>query len=412
MSKIEHILGSERSEAVSRAEAVKNLFEKAVVPSYKRSLVLSHGQGVYVWDAGGQRYLDLGGGIAVNSLGHSHPRIAETLARQATRLVHVSNLYYHEQQGMLAKRLVDLIGPGKVFFCNSGAEANEAQYKLARKAGNARGRYEVITALNSFHGRTLAGIAATGQDKVKAGFEPAVPGFKHVPYNDLAAVEAAITDKTAAVLIEGIQGESGITPASAEYLIGLRRLTRERGLLLLWDGVQCGYFRTGCFHSYQRILEEAGVREDFLPDAIAMAKSMGNGFPIGAVWIREPYADLFQPGTHGTTFGGTPLACAVANTVLDEIQEKKLDLNIRKQGEFLKSQIKSMIGKHGIRDVRGMGGIIGLILEGDVFEANAKLAKAGLLLIPAGGNALRFLPPLNVEQTHLEEALEIIKKTL
>ncbi len=412
MSKIEHILGAERAEVQNRAEAVRNLYAGYVVPTYKQTLVLSHGHGMYVWDADGKRYLDMGGGIAVNSLGHAHPRIAETLAKQASKLVHTSNLYYNEQQGVLASRLVGLVGPGKMFFCNSGAEANETQYKLARKAGHAKGRYEIITALNSFHGRTLGGIAATGQEKVKIGFEPTMPGFKYVPYNDLSAVKAAITSKTAAVLIEGIQGEGGVTPATPEYLLGLRKLTSERGLLLLIDAVQCGYFRTGRFQSFQRILGDAGIKEPWLPDGIAMAKSLGGGFPIGAVWITAAHADVLQPGTHATTFGGTPLACSVANAVLDEVQEKKLDQNIWKQGEFLKAELGHMIGSHGIKAVRGMGGIVGLVLDGDPIQAAGKLTAAGLLLVPAGGNVLRFLPPLNVEQAHLEEALEIIKTTL
>jgi acetylornithine aminotransferase/acetylornithine/N-succinyldiaminopimelate aminotransferase len=411
---MEHILGGTKQDVRNKAEAVRNLYAGFIVPSYKRSLVLSHGQGMYVWDANGKRYLDMGGGIAVNSLGHSHPRIAETLARQAGSLVHTSNLYYNEQQAVLARRLVSHLAPGKMFFCNSGAEANECQYKLARKVGNSKGRYEIITALNSFHGRTLAGIAATGQEKVRVGFEPTVSGFKHVPYNNLEAVQAAISEQTAAVLIEGIQGEGGVTAATAEYLVGLRKLTREHGILLLWDGVQCGHFRTGRFQSFQRILENATVSgaQGFLPDAVAMAKSIGGGFPMGAVWIRDEFADVFQPGTHGTTYGGTPLACAVANAVLDEIEEKQLDRNIRLQGGLLMSRLAELIGKHGIKAVRGTGGIIGLVLETDGMEAAAKLTQAGLLLVPATGNVLRFLPPLNVGEAHVEEAVEIIRKTL
>ncbi|MDR1191913.1 MAG: acetylornithine/succinylornithine family transaminase [Verrucomicrobiales bacterium] len=398
----------------SKAAAVRQLFADYVVPTYRRSLVLARGAGMYVWDVDGRRYLDMGGGVAVNALGHAHPRLAAALHRQALTLTHTSNLYYHEQQGRLARRLVGHLAPGKVFFCNSGAEANECQYKLARKTGHARGRFEIITALNSFHGRTLAGIAATGQDKVRAGFEPTVSGFKHVPFNDLAAARAAVNEHTAAVLIEGIQGEGGVTPATAEYLIGLRQLTREHGILLLWDGVQCGYFRTGRFQSFQRILEGVTVSgaADFLPDAVAMAKSIGGGFPMGAVWIAAEHADVFQPGTHGTTFGGTPLACAVANAVLDEIEEHHLADNIRAMGELLKARLSAFIGTRGIKDVRGTGGLIGLALTVDGAAAAARLREAGLLLIPAAGDVLRFLPPLNVTAAHIEEAVEIIGRTL
>src|SRR5476649_2362092 len=248
-------------------ESVRELFTKNVVPSYGRfDLALDHGAGSYVFDVAGKRYLDLGGGIAVNCLGHAHPAITEALVEQSKKLIHVSNLYFTEPQGKLAAEIVKRIGAGKVFFSNSGAEANEGLFKLARKFGHDEGRFEILTATNSFHGRTLAGIAATGQEKVKKGFEPAVPGFRHVPYNDLAAIEAAISPATVAVLIEGIQGEGGITPARPEYLLGLRRLCNEKRLLLLIDGVQCGYFRSGRFQSFQRILEGIPDGPEFMPD--------------------------------------------------------------------------------------------------------------------------------------------------
>src|SRR5436190_20263269 len=261
--------------------AVQKLFQQHVVPSYGRfEIALSHGAGSYVYDVTGKRYLDLGGGIAVCSLGHSNPEITEALVSQSKKLIHVSNLYYNEPQGRLAAALVNLIGPGKVFFCNSGAEANEGLFKVARKFGHEEGRFEIITALNSFHGRTMAGIAATGQEKVKKGFEPMTPGFRHVPFNDLQAVRDAISPATVAVLIEGIQGESGIIPASREYLLGLRALCDERKMLLMMDAVQCGHFRTGKYQSFQRMLEPD--LHGFVPDALSMAKSLGGGFPIGA----------------------------------------------------------------------------------------------------------------------------------
>ena len=257
-------------------QEIQELFNKFVVPSYGRfDLALKRGEGSHVWDVRGKRYLDLGGGIAVCSLGHAHPEIMNALIEQSKELVHVSNLYYHAPQGRLAKKIVDHIAPGKVFFCNSGAEANEGLYKVARKSGHDEGRFEIITATNSFHGRTLAGIAATGQEKVKQGFEPIMSGFRHVPYNDLEAVENAISPATVAVLIEGIQGEGGITPATPEYLLGLRKLCDEKNLLLMIDAVQCGHFRSGRFQSYQRILEGVPGGESFVPDAVSMAKSLG-----------------------------------------------------------------------------------------------------------------------------------------
>src|ERR1051326_5269097 len=299
--------------------AIQAIFQQNVIPSYGRfDLVLTHGSGSYVFDITGKRYLDLGGGIAVCSLGHSHPAITEALVDQSRKLVHISNYYYNEPQGRLAQALVNLIGPGKCFFCNSGGEANEGLFKLTRKFGHDEGRFEIITTINSFHGRTLAGIAATGQDKIRKSFEPIVPGFRHVPYNDLNAMRGAISPATAAILIEGIQGEGGATPASPDYLLGLRSLCNERKLLLLMDGVQDGHFRTGRFQSYQRILEASSTAQnDFMPDAISMAKSIGGGFPMGAFWVRAPYADLLGAGSHGSTYGGSPLACSVALKVLE-----------------------------------------------------------------------------------------------
>jgi acetylornithine/N-succinyldiaminopimelate aminotransferase len=399
------------SEAPARTE-IQALYDQYVVPLANRGLTLVSGKGRHVWDDQGRKYLDLGGGVAVNSLGHAHPAIRATLARQADLLIHSSNLYYNEGQARLAQRIVGLTGPGKVFFCNSGAEANEGLVKLARKFGHATGRYEIITAQNSFHGRTLATLSATGQDKIKQGFDPLMPGFVHVPFNDLAAIEAALTPKTVAILIEGVQGEGGVNVATPDYLLGLRELTKKRGLLLLWDGVQDGYFRTGCWQSYERILEGVSGGEAFAPDAIAMAKSLGAGYPIGAVWIRQPYQDVFTPGSHGTTYGGSPLACAVALTVLDVAEGEKLADNIRARGDELKRGLEALVGTRGIKEVRGYGGLIGLVVADEPGGVVARLTKAGLILIPAANNTVRFLPPLNVTGDEIAEALRIVEASL
>jgi acetylornithine aminotransferase/acetylornithine/N-succinyldiaminopimelate aminotransferase len=404
--------------------SVQALFQKNVVPSYGRfDIALSHGAGSYVFDVTGKRYLDFGGGIAVTSLGHAHPAITEALIEQSRKLVHISNLYYHEPQGRLAEAIVNLIAPGKVFFSNSGAEANEGLFKLARKFGHDEGRYEILTAFNSFHGRTLAGIAATGQDKVKKGFEPMMPGFRHVPYNDLATVKAAISPATVAILIEGIQGEGGLTMASPEYLLGLRKLCDEKRMLLLMDGVQDGYFRTGRFQAFQRLLETTPGADKFLPDGISMAKSLGGGFPIGAFWARAPYGDLLQPGTHASTFGGTPLGCAVALKILEVVRQEKLVDNTRTMGEFLKSQLQALAKKYPrvIHEVRGVGLMIGIelaeniaTLPGDATKTQAvrfvnMLHAAGLLTIPAGANVIRLLPALNLSHGEAEEGLRTIE---
>ena len=408
-------------------ETIRELFSKNVVPSYGRfDLAFSHGSGSHLFDVAGKRYLDLGGGIAVTALGHAHPAVTEALIEQSRKLVHVSNLYYHELQGRLAEAIVNLIAPGKVFFCNSGAEANEGLFKLARKFGHDEGRFEIITAANSFHGRTLAGISATGQEKVKKGFEPMTPGFRHVPYNDLAAMRDAISPATAAILIEGVQGEGGVTPATPEYLLGLRQLCDEKKLLLLMDSVQCGHFRTGRFQSYQRILEGVPGGEMFVPDGIAMAKSLGGGFPIGAFWVRAPYADLLGAGTHGTTFGGTPLGCAVALKILEVIQKEKLADNARQVGEFLKSGLQQLAQKFPgvIHNVRGLGLMLGMELVPDIKKLPGDSAKpqatrfanvlhaAGLLTIPAGTQVIRLLPALNLRPSEAGEGLKIIESTM
>jgi acetylornithine aminotransferase/acetylornithine/N-succinyldiaminopimelate aminotransferase len=407
-------------------ESIRELFTKNVVPSYGRfELVLSHGAGSYVFDVAGKRYLDLGTGIAVCCLGHAHPAITEALVEQSRKLIHVSNLYFTEPQGRLAAELVKRIGPGKVFFCNSGAEANEGLFKLARKFGHDEGRFEILTATNSFHGRTLAGIAATGQDKVKKGFEPAVPGFRHIPFNDLEAARNAISPATIAILIEGVQGEGGVTPATPEYLLGLRALCDEKKMLLLMDGVQCGHYRTGKFQSFQKILEGVPGGEKFLPDGLSMAKSLGGGFPIGAFWVRAPYADLLSAGTHGTTYGGTPLACAVALKILEVIDQENLAEQARKLGGWLKSEIERLAKTYPtvVKSARGMGFILGIELHEKIpaFAASDKtpalqfvnrLHAAGVLTVPAGNQIIRLLPPLNLKPQEAGEGISKIEEVV
>jgi acetylornithine aminotransferase/acetylornithine/N-succinyldiaminopimelate aminotransferase len=414
-------------------QAVQALYQRHVVPSYGRfEVAFSHGSGSWLWDVNGRRYLDLGGGIAVCALGHAQPELVEALHAQAQRLWHISNLYYHEPQGRLAEALVNLIAPGKVFFCNSGAEANEGLFKLARKFGHDEGRFEVVTAVNSFHGRTLGGIAATGQEKVKKGFEPLMPGFTHVPFNDLAAVEAALTPATAAVLIEGIQGEGGITPAAADYLLGLRRLCDERRLLLFMDGVQCGHFRSGRFQSFQRVLEGVPGAGGFLPDGLAMAKSLGGGFPIGAFWVREEahgvrLCDLLGAGTHGTTYGGNLLGCAVALRILAIIERDGLEAHVRATGDWLKAELQRLVDAHPavLKSVRGLGFMLGLELQpkeripalagGDQPASTqlvTRLHAAGVLTIPSGAQIVRLLPPLNLRRDEAEEGLAILARAV
>lgn len=592
----------------------KEMFDRYVLGSYARfDIVLDRGRGSYVWDVDGKRYLDLGGGIAVNVLGHAHPEVTAALNEQSQKLVHVSNLYFNELQGQLAARLVDLIGPGRVFFANSGAEANEGLFKLARRVGDGSGRFEIITATESFHGRTLAGIAATGQEKVKKGFGPAVAGFKHVPFNDLEAARAAVTDATAAILIEPVQGESGVTVATPEYLLGLKKLCDDVGLLLLFDEVQAGHFRTGAFHSWQTILNLAGrvgvppaasgvtpdasrtgatftrrrrlphfefpwaiygvtistvdkrvlsprartivlnaathfhscryelfaacvmpdrvhilfqpsvkeqnaagqavfwslgelmhsiksftakeinkvegtngvvweqerfdrfvrgdrdleekfryiignpwkagvvsaneryqwiwTREDaaaetaaaaggtptlprtrshhredaagtFLPDGISMAKALGGGFPIAAFWVREKFASALSAGSHASTFGGTPLACAVALRVLDVIERENLATNAAALGSFILKRLRTLARQHAeiIKEVRGLGLMIGIEFQPKIKAPDLvkRLHEHGVLAVPAATSVVRLLPALNLTRKEAEEGLGAI----
>jgi acetylornithine/N-succinyldiaminopimelate aminotransferase len=412
--KAENVQRSTLNPQRSTQNEIRELFDKYVVPTYARfDLVLERGERSYVWDVSGRRYLDFGGGIAVCVLGHANPEITDALAEQSRKLVHVSNLYYTEPQARLAKRIADLIAPGRVFFCNSGAEANEGLFKLARKFGRDKGRCEIITASESFHGRTLAGIAATGQEKVKKGFEPMVAGFRHVPFNNLEAMRAAITESTAAILIEAIQGESGITIATREYLLGLRELCDQRDLLLLFDEVQAGHFRTGRFHSWQTIVDAPST---FLPDGISIAKGLGGGFPIGAFWVREKFAALLSAGTHASTFGGTPLACAVALRILDVIERGDLAGNARRVGKFLLDRLQDLQRKYPnvLRDLRGSGLMIGIEFNQKIaaIETVKRLHEKNLLTIPAATSVIRLLPPLNLSQSEANEGLRAIESVV
>ena len=370
------------------------------------------------------------------SVGHAHPRITAALIRQAETLGHTSNLYYTRPQGLLARKIVALVGtPGRCFFCNSGAEANEALYKLARRFGNltkSGGRYEVITFEQSFHGRTLAGIAATGQEKVRKGFEPLTPGFVQAKFNDLASVEAVVSERTAAILLEPIQGESGVLPATPEFLRGLHKLCDERDLLLMFDEVQCGFGRTGDWCGWSSL----GVPE-IVPDAVSWAKGMAGSFPMGAIWVRDRaismsegtearLGDLYSPGTHGTTFGGNPLACMAALETFRIIEDENLLGNAVAMGALAKESLLALRSPW-IEDVRGVGVMIGIVLRADAFASHPtfkdhprppallvvdRLQQAGLLAVPSGTHVLRWLPPLNVSRSEVEQAVSILKGVL
>jgi acetylornithine/N-succinyldiaminopimelate aminotransferase len=402
-----------RTDLKVTSEGIAARYDAYVLSNYgKAPFALVRGEGTHVWDAEGRRYLDFCTGIAVNALGHAHPRWVEAVSEQAATLAHASNLFHVPGQARLAERLCGQAGPGRVFFCNSGAEANEFLLKLSRlhgraRAGGAEGRiHKVVTAENSFHGRTFGGMSATPQKKVQEGFGPLLPGFVHAPFNNLEAFAAAIDGETAAVMLETIQGEGGVHPATAEFLRGLRTLCDEREVLLLIDEVQCGIGRTGHFFAY----EESGIR----PDAIGMAKGLGGGFPIGAGWVAEAHAGLFQPGSHGTTFGGTPLACAAALATLDVIEDEGLLAKVRERGARWHEALDRLVAKHPdhLEGWRGRGYHVALVIKGDPLRWVERFRESGLLTVRGGTDAVRLMPPLNVSVAELEASVEIIDLVL
>jgi acetylornithine/N-succinyldiaminopimelate aminotransferase len=429
---------SDQSAAISRfANPVKTASVRPfpmshVLPTYARfPVTLVRGEGTRVWDDAGKSYLDFCTGIAVCSLGHCPPRLVEAIREQAGTLLHVSNLYGIPQQEELARVIVEnhVKLPGKVFFSNSGAEANDGLIKTARRFGHARPlpdgspRYEVLSFTKSFHGRTLGGINATGQDKVKEGFDPMLPGFRHLPLNDLAALAAAIAPETAAILLEPVQGEGGVNVVTPEFLRGVANLCKKHDLLLLLDEVQTGFGRCGQPMAWRAIAPE------IQPDAISWAKGMGGGFPIGAFWLSDrpvdasgkTLASLMGPGSHGTTYGGNPLACTASLAVLAEIAEKDLATNVLRQEQRIRNEIASWQSPL-VTEVRGIGLLLGIGIDTSKFVVPegklpaafvcGKLLEAGLLVPPAGPETIRLLPPLNVSDTEIDEALAILRQVL
>jgi acetylornithine aminotransferase/acetylornithine/N-succinyldiaminopimelate aminotransferase len=388
------------------------LYDAYVLQNYARPpLTLVRGAGVHVWDDTGRQYLDFTSGVAVAALGHCHPAWVEAVRQQAGELIHVSNLFRHPNQGALARRLVALAGPGRVFFCNSGAEANEALIKLARlhgvhKSGEEGKCPKIICAQNAFHGRTFGGMSATPQEKIQKGFRPLVPGFAFGELNNLQSFADLVDDGTAAIFVETIQGEGGIVPCTDEFLWGLRRLCDEHNLLLLLDEVQCGVGRTGDFYAFQH----SGVR----PDGIGMAKGLAGGYPIGAMWVGEKHAELFHPGSHGSTFGGTALACAAALAVLDTLERDGLLEKVRVNGAAWKAELEKLVTEFPaqVKGVHGRGYMLGVQMHGELPPYQTALREAGLLVAVAGANMLRLVPPLIATPEHLAEATAIIRRVL
>ena len=387
---------------------IKTMATEYIINTYgDRNLAFVKGEGPYLWDAEGKQYLDFLGGLAVNGLGHCHPNVVAAIQEQAGTLLHTSNLYYIQPQAELARMLVENSDMEQVFFCNSGAEANEAAIKLARKFTKDSGRpnaYEIITMENSFHGRTMATITATAQTKYHIGFEPMLEGFTYVPFDDLPATEAAINEKTCAILVEPIQSEGGVNMPSDGYLKGLRTLCDEHNLLLIFDEVQTAMGRLGTFFGYQSY----GV----VPDVITMAKALGSGVPIGAMLAKREIAASFVPGTHAATFGGNPLVTAAARATVKTILDENLAVNAVKMGNYLAGGLMELKGQYPVKEVRGKGLLRGMVMDVDAKPLAAKCIENGLVTICTNDYVLRFLPPLNINTGHVEEAVNIVEKSM
>ncbi|MFF2890002.1 acetylornithine transaminase [Paenibacillus sp. NPDC057967] len=381
----------------------------SLLPTYARyPLTLVKGEGSWLWDDAGNRYLDFMSGIAVTNLGHAPARIKEALVQQLDQLWHVSNLFHIPNQADAAKLLTDNSCGDAVFFCNSGAEANEAAIKLARRYQQLvqnNGRYEIITFEQSFHGRTLATLTATGQAKVKEGFAPLPEGFKYIAYNDFAALEAAVSDKTAAIMLEMVQAEGGIHPVDQTYIQQVAELCKREGILLIVDEIQTGIGRTGKLFAY----EHFGIE----PDIFTLAKGLGSGFPVGAMVAKEKLREGFSAGSHGSTFGGTPIATAVVKATLETIVSDSLSARAAVQGEYLMSQLREKLaGASFVKEVRGLGLLVGIECAGPVGDVIADAQKRGLLVITAGPNVVRLLPNLLVTNEEIDEAVSILAELL
>jgi acetylornithine aminotransferase/acetylornithine/N-succinyldiaminopimelate aminotransferase len=390
-------------------EKIQDLEAKHLFPTYRRSNLYAYrGEGPYLYDIAGERYLDFLSGIAVNSLGYNHPRIVQVILEQAQTLIHCSNLFFHPYQGLLAKRLTSLSGMKRAFFSNSGAEAIETAMKIARafprKQGK-EGKVEILALSNAFHGRTFGALSVTSQEKYQAPFRPLVPEIKIVSHDSAEALEQAFSDRTCALIVEPVQGEGGVIPLTNEFLLAARRLCDEHDALLIMDEIQCGMARTGKFFAF----EHFSVR----PDVVTLAKSLAAGYPLGAVLGNDRVADTLGPGQHGTTFGGGPLACRIALEVLSVIEDEGLLVRASEMGTLLRKGLRTLGQKHGcVREVRGLGLMIGAELEGDAGKVVERLLEHKVIANVTQQNVLRLLPPLTVRAGQIQEFLDILDVVL
>jgi predicted acetylornithine/succinylornithine family transaminase len=389
------------------SKELKEAYSKYLMPTYAPSVVVSKAKGSKVNDVDGKIFYDFTSGIGVHNIGHCHADVVAAVQAQVAKLGHSSNLFAHEGQILLAKKLVELSGLGvKVFFSNSGGEANEAAIKLARKWGSQNGgRYEVVTMRQGFHGRTLATVAATAQSWCQEGYDPLPVGFAYADFNDLESVKAAVNDKTVAIMLEAVQGEGGVTPATDEFMKGVRQLCDEKNLIMICDEVQCGMGRTGTWFGWQGY--------DVKPDLFTCAKSLAGGLPMGALVSNAKFADVFTASAHASTFGGNPVAAAAALAVISVIEEEKLLQKAVEVGGLLKEALQGFVDQYDkLLEVRGKGMMLGLVVDGDPKEIVEALKAQGLLALTAGSNVVRFLPPLVLKEGDLEDAVDMISDAL
>ena len=391
----------------SKTQEILDIYKAKVMPTYRPSIVLANGRGVTVRDIDNRPLYDFTSGIGVQSVGYSHPKVVKAIQDQASAMTHCSNLFVNEPATRLAEKLVEISGlDGKVFFCNSGAEANEAAIKLARKWGASNGgRYEVVTFRQGFHGRTLATVAATAQAWCQEGFDPLPVGFAYADFNGLESVKAAITDKTVAVMLEAVQGEGGVTPATDEFMKGVRALCDERNLLMICDEVQAGMGRTGTWFAWQGY--------DVKPDLFTCAKALAGGLPMGALVSNAKLADVLSAPSHASTFGGNPVAAAAALAVIDVIESEKLLARASEMGALFREALQGFVDKYEkVLEVRGKGLMLGLVVDADPREVVEAMQAQGVLALTAGKNVVRFLPPLVLKEDTLEEAVDMMSDAL
>ncbi|MCM8761734.1 MAG: aspartate aminotransferase family protein [Candidatus Omnitrophica bacterium] len=387
-------------------EEVLENYNSYVIGSYTKSgIVFVKGKGSYLWDIDGKKYLDFFPGWAVSGLGHCHPAIVEAIQKQAEKLIHIANNHYHPWQGLLAKKLSEISFGGKVFFCNSGAEANEGAIKLTRLYGRGKGRYKIISMENSFHGRTLATVTMTGQAKYSKPFEPLPTGFSSVPFNNFEALKSAVDKETAGIIIEPVQGEGGINVAEKEYLKQVKGLCTEKDILLIFDEVQTGFGRTGKFFAYQNF--------DIVPDIMTLAKTLGGGFPVGAMIAKKEVADLMVPGTHASTFGGSPLACASSLAVIETIEKENLLENVNVMGNYLYQKLLTLKEKHPVvKKVKGLGLMLAIELDSEGNWLVNLCAEQGLLINCTHSNIIRIMPAITVNKEEIDEGIEILDRCM